>query len=96
MRSMLLLVLSGVLLLLPGVSSAETFAECLTQCSKDMSSANSNCPPAGDGERSQCLQDNQDTMKQCINGCPQAAPADPPKDTPTDTPKETSDEPDEH
>ena len=97
MRSILILAVFGMLLLKPCVSSAETFAECLTRCSSEMTASAANCPPPGDEARALCLQENQETLKDCFDNCPQAAPAntpkdtltDAPKDTPTDTPKDT-------
>lgn len=86
MRSALILVVFGILLLLPGFSHAETAAECQTRCATEMSSGIANCPPAGDETRAQCLQELQDSYRQCIDGCPQAAPAETPKDTPAETP----------
>lgn len=89
MRFILILAMFGILLLQTDVSRAGISAECLTQCSKEMSSGALSCPPPGDEARTQCLQDNQDVWKRCIDSCPQAAPADTPKDTPKDTPTDT-------
>ena len=86
MRSILILAMFGMLLLIPGASPAETFAECQTGCSTEMSSAAANCPPPGEEGRAECLQENQETMRQCIESCPPDAPADTPKETPPDTP----------
>ncbi len=81
MRSILILAMFGTLLLLPGVSSAETNAECQTRCAAENASRDVNCPsPGGDTDqaRAQCLQENQDTYRGCLNSCPQPAPADTP------------------
>jgi hypothetical protein len=88
MRSVLILAIFGLLLLAPGVSPAETSAECQTKCSMDMSSAAANCPPPGDEGRMRCFQENQETMRHCVESCPPApaAPADAPKDAPAETP----------
>lgn len=104
MKSFFIVAMFGMLLLLPGMSSAETFAECQKRCFTEMSSGNVNCPPAGDEARTQCLKENQETMKHCLESCPPAAPADTPidmpkdtpKDTPMDTPKDTPDTPKEN
>ncbi len=74
----------GMLLLAPGVSPAETFTECQTKCSMDMSSAAANCPPPGEEGRMRCLQENQETMRHCVENCPPAPEA--PKDAPAETP----------
>jgi hypothetical protein len=86
MRSIIILAMFGMLLFTPGVSPAETLAECQTRCSTELSSAAANCPPPGDEGRLQCLRDNQETMRNCIQSCPPAAPTDTPKETPPDTP----------
>ncbi len=86
MRSILIFVMFGMLLLLPGLSRAETMAECQTRCSTEMSSGITSCPPPADAARAQCLQDVQDSYRHCIESCPQDAPADTPKDTPVETP----------
>jgi hypothetical protein len=93
MRSILILAVFGILLLQLGISSAETFAECQTKCSMELSSGATNCPPPGNETRIQCLQEIQETMTRCIDSCPPAAPADAPKEVPavtpsTDTPKD--------
>jgi len=83
MRSILILAIFGTLLLLPGVSAAETNAECQTRCATEKASRDINCPPAAeDAEqaRTQCLQESQDTYNSCFNSCPQPEPADPPKE----------------
>jgi hypothetical protein len=100
MRSVFIFAVFGMLLLLPGVSSAENLNECLKRCSTEMSSGNANCPPPGEDARTQCLQDNQEAMKHCVESCPPATPgdtpADTPKDTPLGTPKDTPDTPKEN
>lgn len=81
MRSILILVIFGTLLLLPCVGSAETNAECQTRCAAEKESRDVNCPPPGeetDQARAQCLQESQDTLTSCLNGCPQSAPTDTP------------------
>jgi hypothetical protein len=89
MKSLFIVAMFGILLFQAGISRSETFAECLTRCSAEISSGNANCPPAGDEARTQCLKDNQEALKRCIDSCPKAAPADTPTDTPKDTPKDT-------
>lgn len=87
----------GMLLLQPGVSSAENYIECLTRCTADKTSSDANCPPLGNETRAQCLQENQDAMKPCIDSCQQAAAgATAPKDRPMDTPKDIPDTPKEN
>jgi len=93
MRSILTLVIFGTLLLLPGVGSAETNAECQTRCAAEKTARDADCPPVGedtDQARAQCLQESQDTSNSCLNSCPPPAPADTPSDTPTDKPTDTS------
>jgi hypothetical protein len=82
MRSIFVLAMFGILLLHHSVSTAETFMECLTKCSAEMSSSNANCPPEGDEARAQCLKDSQEAMKICMDSCPKPESADMPMDTP--------------
>jgi hypothetical protein len=82
MRSILILAIFGTLLLLLGLSSAETNAECQTRCATEKTSRDENCPPPSvdtDRARAQCLQESQDTFNSCRNSCPQPEPADTPK-----------------
>jgi len=74
MRSILILALFGSLLLLPGVNFAETNAECQSRCTDEKAAKETNCPPGEDTdqERTQCLQEAQDTYNSCLNGCPQS------------------------
>jgi hypothetical protein len=88
MRSILILVVFGMLLLQPGVLFAETYNECITRCYTEMASSNANCPPPSDESRMQCVQENQAASKSCIDSCPKDEPAEPPKEMPADTPKE--------
>jgi len=81
MRSILILVIFGTLLLLPRMSSSETNAECQSRCATEKASRDVNCPPPGeetDQARAQCLQESQDTLNSCLNSCPQSAPTDTP------------------
>jgi hypothetical protein len=100
MRSIFILVMFGMLLLLPGVSSAQGYLECVARCTAEKSSSDANCAPPGDEARALCLQDNQDAMKPCIKSCQQAARADTPtdasKDRPMETPQDTPDTPKEN
>lgn len=99
MRSIIfILAMFGMLMLQPNVSSAENYIECLTRCNADKSSSDANCPPPpGDEARAQCLKENQDAMKPCIDSCQQAAAgATAPKDRPMDTPKDIPDTPKEN
>lgn len=81
MRSILILAIFGTLLLLPGVSSAET-DECQTSCATEKKSSDVNCllPDAytDQGERAQCLLESQDTYNSCLTSCPQPEPTDTP------------------
>jgi hypothetical protein len=82
-RSILIAAVFAALLLLPGVNSAETNAECQQRCATEKASRDANCPPLdadNDQARAQCLQESQDTFNSCINSCPQAEPADAPKE----------------
>jgi hypothetical protein len=82
MRSILIVAIFATLLLLPGVNSAETNAECQQSCATEKASRDVNCPPLdADTEqaRAQCLQESQDTYNSCLGSCPQAEPADTPK-----------------
>jgi len=63
MRSIFILAIFGTLLL-TGVSSAETNAECKTRCSAEKASNDENCSHAEETfetTRARCLQDNQET-----------------------------------
>lgn len=99
MKSMLIIAMLGMLLLLPGVSSAETNAECRAACTTEKISRDEICPPAGekaDEERAECLHENLNSYSICINSCPLPEPVDTPEnlpedasiDTPTGTPAE--------
>ena len=82
MRSILILAIFGTLLFLPGVSSAETNAECQTRCSAEKASNDENCSHAEetfDKTRAKCLQENQVTFNNCIKGCPQTKPTNTPE-----------------
>ena len=87
MRSIFILATFGFLLLHPGIGSAQAYIECITKCNVEKSASDANCPPPGDEVRMQCLQDNQNAMKSCIESCQQAEHPETPKVTP-DTPKE--------
>ena len=81
MRSILILVIFGTLLLLPCVGAAETNAECQTRCAAEKASRDVTCPPPGvepDQARAECMQESQDTLTSCLNSCLQSAPADAP------------------
>lgn len=68
----------GILLLLSGVSSAETGAECQARCSAEKTSKDESCPTAEDtSERTGalCLQESQDAFNSCLKDCPQPEPA---------------------
>jgi hypothetical protein len=83
MRSILVLAVFGTLLLLPGVSAAETNTECQTRCATEKTSRDTNCPPVdadADQARAQCLRESQDAYNSCVNSCPQPEPADTPKE----------------
>lgn len=80
MRSIFILAIFGTLLL-TGVSSAETNAECQTRCSAEKASNDANCSQTEetfDKSRIQCLQENQVTFNNCIKSCPQPEPVAPP------------------
>ena len=80
MRSIFILAIFGTLLL-TGVSSAETNAECKTRCSTEKASNDENCSQAEETfetTRARCLQDNQDTYNKCLKGCPQPEPTETP------------------
>ena len=88
MKSILIFTMFGILLILPGVSSAETNAECKTGCAAEKASRDGVCPPAGEGAdqaRAECLQENQSSYSICLNSCPLPEPADTPAEAPTDT-----------
>ena len=87
MRSILFFAILGTLFLLYGVSSAETNTECQKRCSAEKASNDENCVHAEetfDKTRAKCLQENQVTFNNCINGCLQTEPTDKPT---TDTPE---------
>jgi hypothetical protein len=83
MRSIFILIILGSLLLLSGIGSAETNAERQKNCSTEKLSKDETCPsPEETSERThaECLQANQDTFNNCLNGCPPPEPADTPDD----------------
>jgi len=92
MQSILIFAMLVTLLLLPGVSRAETDTNCLTGCGTERVSREANCPPPGDDAdqaRAQCMRESQDTFRSCLTGCMQAAPADAPANVPADAQPET-------
>jgi hypothetical protein len=83
MQTILNLVMVGILLLLPGVSFAETGAECQTRCAAEKASRDDSCPEGGrdpetDQARDRCVQENQDAYNTCMNGCAQLESAEQP------------------
>jgi hypothetical protein len=89
MKSILIFTMFGILLLLPGVGSAETYAECKAACAADKVSRDEICPPLGEGadqERVECLQENLSSYNICVNSCPLPEPADTQADAPADKP----------
>jgi hypothetical protein len=83
MQAILILSLCGTLLLLPGLSSAETNEECGTRCDAEKSSRDENCPPGEDTEHAcaRFLEESEDTYNSCIDSCPQPEPADTPSES---------------
>jgi hypothetical protein len=82
MQSILILFILGSLLLLSSIGSAETNAECQKRCSAEKASKDENCPtPEETSERTNaaCLQENQATFNNCLNGCPEPEPTDTPE-----------------
>ncbi len=80
MRSIFILTIFGTLLL-TGVSSAETNAECKARCATEKATNDENCSKTEetfDKSRVQCLQENQETYNKCIKSCPQPEPVEPP------------------
>jgi hypothetical protein len=83
MRPILMLAMFGMLLLLPGVSSADANAECQSNCANEKASRDMNCPPPGEDTqqaRAQCLQESQEIYTSCLANCPQPEPADRPNE----------------
>jgi hypothetical protein len=81
MRSILILAMLMGLLLLPGVSTAETNPECKARCADEKTSRDISCPPPGDDayeERAKCLQESKDTYNNCLDNCPRPDPTDSP------------------
>jgi hypothetical protein len=81
MRFILILAIFGMLLILPGLGSAETTEDCQTRCASEKAASEVNCPPPGGDTvlaRAQCLREILDTFSNCLNTCPQPAPTDTP------------------
>jgi hypothetical protein len=83
MRSILILAISGTLLLLPGVSPADTNAECQSACINEKATRDPNCPPPGEDydskqESARCLKESQDAYNSCVKSCPPPEPIDKP------------------
>jgi hypothetical protein len=83
MRSILIIVMFGTLLLLPKINFAEANSECQTGCATEKAPKEANCPAPGEDDqaRAQCLQEIQDTYNSCLSSCPQPALI----DTPTES-----------
>lgn len=87
MRSILIVVLFGALLLLNSAGFAETDAECQARCAAEKEARDAACPSPSDDpvrERAPCLQDSQELYNSCINSCAPPAPADAPADKPAE------------
>jgi hypothetical protein len=87
MRSILVLVMSGAMLLLPGAVFAETetdpVEECRIKCHDENSARQATCPqPDEDTQeaRAQCLQESESAYAGCLSSCPKPAPAEAPAD----------------
>jgi len=92
----IILAIFAMLLFLPGVSPADTVGECRINCSAESEVNVANCSTAGedtDQIRQQCLQDNQNSLKDCLDACQQAASGEEPTNVPADVPKNTEERP---
>jgi len=80
MRSILILAIFGTLLLQPAVSSADTSAECQSNCANEKASRDANCPSGenSDYERAHCLRESQQAYNDCLKDCPPPAPVETP------------------
>jgi hypothetical protein len=82
MRSIIMFFVLVTLLLLPGVSFADANAECLSNCTNDKATRDSNCPPQSDNiadyDRAHCLRDSQDEYNNCVKNCPPPEPIEAP------------------
>jgi hypothetical protein len=79
----------AALLLLRGVSPADTVEECRMQCTADFHANSANCPPPGrdnDRERSQCLSDFEHAARECRAECIDAPPPGDQTDLPAQEP----------
>jgi hypothetical protein len=83
MRSVLLFVMLGTLLSLPGMPLAETNAECTKRCAAEKTERDESCMPGDESEKehAECLRENQENYNNCVAGCPQPDPEDVPAET---------------
>ncbi len=80
MRSLFLFILLGTMLSLPGVTAADTSAECMARCSAEKAEKDASCMPSEESEKehAECLLVNQEDYNNCAAGCPQPDQADTP------------------
>jgi hypothetical protein len=63
---------SGVLLMSPGVHSADLTQDCLTSCANQKTADDANCPSPAEGigqGRALCLKNDQDIYDNCRKNC---------------------------
>jgi len=87
-RSILVLSVSGLLLMSPGVPSADLTQDCLTSCDNQKAADDANCPSPAEGAgqgRTQCLKNGQDIYDNCRKNCLPNLPP-PAATTPSATP----------
>ena len=76
MRSIHVLFVVMAMVMLPGSSFAQERDDCLTSCTSDRESSNTECPSPYDStdysskERDQCLEKIRAAYQECVDKCP--------------------------
>ncbi len=76
MRSIYVLFVAVAMAMLPSIGFAEDRDECVTSCTSDRESSNTECPSPYDStdysssERDRCLEKSRDAYQECIDKCP--------------------------
>jgi hypothetical protein len=76
MRSIHVLFMAVAMAMFPNIGFAQERDECMTSCTSDRESSNTECPSPYDSadysstERDRCLEKNQTTYQECVDKCP--------------------------
>lgn len=77
MRSLPIHCMAIAMILLPGVSVAEDYQECMARCAQERETRNMDCPSPYDTteeKRNECLNESKDDYESCTSDCPSPPP----------------------